>query len=373
MKIRSIRTTGILLALLVALALLLGDDAARAQTATALVSNISQPYSDEAVLDRSDYAQAFTTGSHSNGYTLDSVEVKLAAVGTDLAVPIVKLVSGTAAHSGTATTLTGPSSLDAQTRKNYTFTAPANTTLAASTTYWILVEVASSGGDNVSWSRTESGNEDTSETGWSIGDDLLFRAKDLTSSFTGTTSKPGLLTINGYVTPVTLVSNLGKTATDDFLLKDHDYAQSFTTGGNAEGYWLSGIAVSLGTIAGHLNPPTMTLHSGSGTGTKVADLNAPATLTAGTQNYTYTPTTSVVLSASTEYWVVIEVGSSGAVNWKPTAADSEDSGAASGWSIGNVPPTVALTTVLEAFRFFQADWRASSASGARRSTRSRPR
>ena len=79
----------------------------------------------------------------------------------------------------------------------------------------------------------------------------------------------------------------------------------------------------------------LTLHSGSGTGTKVADFNGPSALTSGTiKNYEYTPTTPVMLEMSTEYWVVVDQGRAG-VSVQFTASDSEDGTPVDGASIGN--------------------------------------
>ena len=79
----------------------------------------------------------------------------------------------------------------------------------------------------------------------------------------------------------------------------------------------------------------LTLYSGSGTGTKVADFNGPSALTSSTvKNYEYTPTTPVTLKMSTEYWVVVDQGGAG-VSVQFTASDSEDGTPVDGASIGN--------------------------------------
>ncbi len=166
-----------------------------------LVSNIDETQFSKLPLGEDDLAQAFTTGTHTAGYTLTSVELRLQtsdSSGTDYAVPIVKLISGTAAHTGTPTTLTGPSSLDDGTSKNYTFTAPTGTTLTASTTYWILVEAAASGGDDVQLAHTESTSEDTKQTNWSIADSFLFRTASSTGVFTTSMTAVQMLRLNGH-------------------------------------------------------------------------------------------------------------------------------------------------------------------------------
>ncbi len=165
---------------------------------TVLVSNTAESTNDAEELRTLDLAQGFTTGSHTAGYTLTSIEVRLSSRdGTDHAVPTVVLVSGTAAHTGTATTLTGPASLDNNTTKSYTFTAPNNTTLTASTTYWILVEKASSGGDDVKWGFTNSNSEDTAETGWTIANSSLYRDDTSTGAFSTDTTSSMMLRVNG--------------------------------------------------------------------------------------------------------------------------------------------------------------------------------
>ena len=165
-----------------------------------LVDNTGETREDSIELDSSDVAQAFTTGTHTAGYTLTSVELRLNSsdsTDTDLAAPIVKLISGTAPHTGTATTLTGPASIVAATGGVYTFAAPANTALAASTTYWILVEVASSGGDDVKWEYTVSNDENAAATGWSIGNGYHVRLAGSTGALTEFSNFSMMLRVNG--------------------------------------------------------------------------------------------------------------------------------------------------------------------------------
>ena len=109
---------------------------------------------------------ALTTGSHTTGYTLASVELKFSrAPSSDVRVRILDGTYGQALP-GTTTiaTLTNPSSLTAG---KLTFTAPAGTTLAAGTTYVINVDAATSGNLNV----TAAVREDPGgEPDWSIAD-----------------------------------------------------------------------------------------------------------------------------------------------------------------------------------------------------------
>ena len=96
------------------------------------------------------------------------------------------------------------------------------------------------------------------------------------------------------------------------LTQSFDFAQPFSTGNHDEGYTLEDISIRLHTSSTATVAPVLTLHSGSGTGTKVADFNGPSALTRGTvKNYEYTPTTPVTLEMSTEYWVVVDQGGTG--------------------------------------------------------------
>ena len=142
--------------------------------ATVLVDNLGQARDRAYSLGSYDYAQRVNLGAHAAGYTLTSVELRLEAGASDITVPIVKLVAVDNSWPSTTVTvtLTGPAALTANTTKNYTFTDPANTTLTASTGYFVTVEGAS--GDNVYWTTTLSGSEDTAAPGWSIQNNVYF-------------------------------------------------------------------------------------------------------------------------------------------------------------------------------------------------------
>ena len=127
-----------------------------------------------------------------------------------------------------------------------------------------------------------------------------------------------------------LVSNAGQSNDESTLLSSKDIAQSFTTGTNASGYTLTSLELQLQTAG---TAPTVTLHSGSATGTKVADFTRQASVSSTAGLHTFTATGAVNLNPSTEYWVVADGGS---VNWTNTSQVAEDSGAADGWSIADV-------------------------------------
>ena len=169
-----------------------------------LVSNVAldntQPVG--AAMWNQDLAQDFTTGSNPAGYRLSGVELSLTTIGTDVASPAVKLVSGSA-HAEDAITLSGPDSLKQDTRQLYSYRAPADTILTSSTQYWIVVEHR---GDDVRLDATDeaasstSTAEDTSLAGWSIGDYTWWRSDASTGEFiwggTVPSGQPSFITID---------------------------------------------------------------------------------------------------------------------------------------------------------------------------------
>ena len=108
-------------------------------TTGALVSNIGQSvHTASATLGSTqDLHQAFTTGA--GGATLTSIEIKLGAQANSQAHPVVTLHSGSPT-SAAAATLTAPGGNVTAAAANYTYTAPANTMLTASTTYYVVLE-----------------------------------------------------------------------------------------------------------------------------------------------------------------------------------------------------------------------------------------
>ena len=150
-----------------------------------------------------------------------------------------------------------------------------------------------------------------------------------------TTAKTYTVVVTRAVLPSALVGNIERHRSGSGPLGAFDGAQSFTTGDNAGGYALTGVDLGLVSDSGVTTTPTVRLYSGSANGTKVADLRGPASLTADTTaNYTFSASgNTVVLDASTRYWVVVE-GVRG-VGWGQTLIDHEDPGRAAGWSIRN--------------------------------------
>ena len=132
-----------------------------------------------------------------------------------------------------------------------------------------------------------------------------------------------------------LVSNVGQTESEAPGLRSIEAAQSFTTGANATGYTLTSIELRLTSAATDRAAPTVKLFRGSANGTEVATLTGPTMLDASaTENYAFTPTTTVNLLTSTIYWVVVVAVADSGVSWPATLSNSEDATSATGWEIG---------------------------------------
>ena len=137
----------------------------------ALVSNVGQTAAGNANVTASQsQGQGFTTGSESGGYTLGSVELAVSSFSGTASDITVSIYSESSGDPGTLVhTLTTPASISTPVT---TFTAPSGTTLAAGTTYYVVISTTGSG---INLSRTNATAEDTGgASGWSIADDRRF-------------------------------------------------------------------------------------------------------------------------------------------------------------------------------------------------------
>ena len=135
-------------------------------------------------------------------------------------------------------------------------------------------------------------------------------------------------------------------------------AQSFTTGGNSGGYNLSSVDVDLYAAGTGLNVTINASTMEGVPGTVVHSLTSPTMLSTGIN--TFTAQSGATLAANTTYFVVFSGVASGTArsNLWSTLSDSEDSGSASGWSIGDAPYWRRLD--LEGYE----DWQISTQSRA---------
>ena len=134
-------------------------------------------------------------------------------------------------------------------------------------------------------------------------------------------------------TTVTLVSNTGQSLDSGRSISGERHYQRFTTGSHQHGYTITGIRIIMRSSPAGPTSVAMTLHSGSETGTKVADFTGPSSLTDEQMTYTFTPTAALSLGASTRYWIVLNQTAN--IRVAQTLEDSEDAGSAEGWRIQN--------------------------------------
>ena len=146
-------------------------------------------------------AQSFVTGTNAAGYTLSEIQIRL---GDSSVVPGVTgvIAAVKADDSGAPGTLVAnlvnPASLTADAFN--AFTAPAGTTLAANTTYWVVVnEERSSSSNRVRFFRTADDDEDIALTGWSIGNGRRWKSNASDASWNNS-SDSLLIIVKGTVT-----------------------------------------------------------------------------------------------------------------------------------------------------------------------------
>ena len=213
---------------LAALLLVLAASLAAAENAAArsvtLVSNANQGLDTSSTAGRN-RAQAFTTGAVAA--TLSSVEIISEDSEGDDATVSLCTVDADNLPTSSCTALTAPSSFAAGT---LVFTAPANTTLAANTTYSLLV--TSPGSDYLVLDVTLSGAEDAGgTTGWSIANNFHSLSRGTTSTWATHTMRALRITIkdasaNNAPTVATEIPD--RTATADAAFSYAFPADTFT-------------------------------------------------------------------------------------------------------------------------------------------------
>ena len=160
-----------------------GPAAAQGVSIPILVSNLEQTPSSVPGNLASDRAQGFTTGGHSAGYTLTSVDFPF----RNLSHATI-FSSGLTAEIQTASgsvlaTLTNPAYVATTSERNYRFTAPGGSLqLAANTTYYFVLDVHQDiPAANADWRGTTSDGEDaTGQSDWTIDDNSLLRSRTAT-------------------------------------------------------------------------------------------------------------------------------------------------------------------------------------------------
>ena len=243
--------------------------------ADVLVSNIGQVNdSSQLAFSSFDLAQGFTTGSA--GATLDSIDILLTNASTvDQAASEVSAELFKDDLTGTSVaTLTSTDTITADSSGNYTFTAPANTTLDASTTYYVLFQ-ASLGSINAE--RTRQVNEDSGGAdGWSIANGHQWRNATETGSFQSALVVL-MIRVNGTADTVTAsdVDTLGALALADEFGAKVELDPAFATGTTAYGAEVAN-AVARITVAAEPTDSDATLAYEDGDGNALTDLDGDA-------------------------------------------------------------------------------------------------
>ena len=191
-----------------------------AQTSTpstsALVSNLSQTAGTAVTTASETSAQGFTTGSASGGYTLSSIDLVIGASSTNAAqratirAELWSATTGGVPNSKVAS-LTVPSTVSGGT---VSFAAPSNTTLSASTTYFVVIYTV--GSLNLRVSSTLSTNEDSgAATGWSIGNRGYYQSSDVPGSGSWPSDSNNLrIRVNGAAAQTTTLNPVSAAPTD---------------------------------------------------------------------------------------------------------------------------------------------------------------
>ena len=284
-------------------------------------------------------ALAFTTGDHAPGYTLSEVDVWISSVSAPNTRVSIYSTTSSGDPDSSLHVLTNPSSLTSD--ASNTFSAPAGASLAANTTYAVVVEIAS-GQNQTLLGRTTSDAEDAgAASGWSIADTRRLKLGSAAWSQPSASTVPLIAIRGAAITPTTFVSNAGQTAGGVTITVGGTIArkigQPFTTGSNPNGYVLTGVDVGLGATAGatSLRVSVYTTDAAGEPASSLHALTNPAAFTANAANTFRAPANAKLLPGTT-YAVVVESTSTAAtIAMGHTFSNGEDSGAAAAWSIGD--------------------------------------
>jgi len=161
-----------------------------------------------------------------------------------------------------------------------------------------------------------------------------------------------LLTSVAQSRAAVIVSNLSATANGTSTIyasgPPQEYAQEFLTGSSS--FTLASIVAPIGDATGSFTASAelVTNNSGQPGTTVLATFTIPAIPTGTPSDLTFTPNSSVVLSANTDYWFVLSAtGTTGDYKWDytntnspslPNYAVSQNSG--SSWTVNSNGPEI---------------------------------
>ena len=294
-------------------------------------------------------AQAFTTGTNDDGYTLDSIGFKFQSIsdtstaGADLQMTLNADNNGEPGN--VLCTLTDPPSFTSSGVQ--TFGAPSTCpTLTKETTYHTVVErVQVSGGSTINRDGTTNDSEDTgSATGWSIANG----GQRFSSNTWATAEYSHQIDVRGsvFAPPNFLVKNTAIVSGSSGFTLNATFtkgAQAFTTGTNDDGYTLDSIGFKFHSIsdtstAGADLQMTLNADNSGEPGNVLCTLTDPPSFTSSGVQTFGAPSTCPTLTKETTYHTVVErvqVSGGSTINRDGTTNDSEDTGSATGWSIAN--------------------------------------
>ncbi len=329
--------------------LLVAAAPALAQTSIKLVGNTGQTSGLGSKGMDADVAQAFDTGSNSEGYKLTSVKASITGGANAPAYTVkVFLANDQTGHptGDSLGTLNNPASLASTGTVTWT-AAGGGIDLEPNEGYVVVWDLTTAPTSPPQWTAATSNNEDAGgQSGWAIADDRFQRGV----SATAWSSDGGSLRIevHGYAKQATiepvrtaraLVSNHGQpTSNANSSSFELDMAQAFTTGTDSGGFKLTRVDLQLSAGDGPTPPAySVKIHraTAAGPGALAGTLTNPAALFSGVNRFT-APGGGIDLDSNTDYFVVIDVtGTANAseFSWFNTPTTGEDAGKAAGWSI----------------------------------------
>ena len=292
-----------------------------------------------------DLAQAFTTGSHSEGYKLTRMDLRLKSSAATQPVYSVSVHKDSSDRPGDSLgTLTTSSSLSSSYARVQFAASGDGIRLDAGTKYWVVLDVSTGGSDSHVQVLVSNDEDSGGPAGWSVANAYRFRP-NAGSTWTGQSNNVLGLAVWGDEIHPLMVSNTGPGGVTQESLFTVDFAQNFTTGSGTGGYKLTRVALRLKSSA--TTTPVFSVSvqgdsSGLPDGTSLGTLTGSATLTSSWALVEFAASGSgISLSADTDYWVVVDVSTGdddSAIAIKGgIGQNNEDAGGLPGWSIGNDP------------------------------------
>ena len=203
-----------IIGVLLAAALLLGSPAPSDAAEIVLVSNTGQHAYGGTPVGAYDHAQGFTTGKNTLGYVLTSIELQVHTAPANGTLTVsVREADGQDPSDTVLHTLTNPSNLGTGLRK---FTAPANSSLSAETTYFVhMIFAPGVNPTQPQWDLTDRTTEDSGAyDGWSIANVRHSRPAGSSVSWSNTSDARIKIKVKGENRAPAAPANLSPTVGD---------------------------------------------------------------------------------------------------------------------------------------------------------------